>query len=140
MDGLYCLQKVRDAAKELLDVVEVMQAQEQDLSVVDILLATHRTMQVLLGEVTAIRVHLARLEPSLAKSMAPEHLLERTEIGCSRDKLSSEGLANASECDFKIGRHVRCLPCNQTATLPPNLNTLPHLPSPSNFHHAGQHG
>jgi predicted alpha-1,6-mannanase (GH76 family) len=34
MDGLYCLQKVRDAAKELLDVVEVTQAQEQDLSVV----------------------------------------------------------------------------------------------------------
>jgi hypothetical protein len=54
-------------------------------------------MQVLLEEMTAIRVHLARFEPSLAKRMAPEHLLERTEIGCTRDKLSSEGLANASE-------------------------------------------
>jgi hypothetical protein len=65
-----CFEKIGEAAKELTDVVEVTQAQEQGLSVVDILLATYRTIHVLLEEVTAIKAHLGRLEPSLTKKEA----------------------------------------------------------------------
>jgi hypothetical protein len=62
-----CFEKIGEAAKELTDVVEVTQAQEQGLSVVNILLATYRTMHVLLEEVTAIKAQLGRLKPSFTK-------------------------------------------------------------------------
>jgi hypothetical protein len=96
-DNVDCFEKISEAAKELTDVVEVTQAQEQELSVVDILLATHRTIQALLEEVTAIKAHLGRLEPSLTKKEVLESGDEGSDVPKSKKRKQGNREGNETE-------------------------------------------
>jgi hypothetical protein len=95
IDGWF--EKIWEAAKELTDVVEVTQAQEQELSVVEILLATHRTIQALLEEVTAIRAHLGRLEPPLTKKEVLESGDEDSDAPKSKKRKQGNREGNETE-------------------------------------------
>jgi hypothetical protein len=92
-----CFEKVSKAAKELMNVVNVTEAQEQGLSVADIRRATNSTMRVLLEKVTAIEARLSRLEPSLAKRKASESEEEECDAPRSKKRKQGNREENATE-------------------------------------------